>query len=33
MVKYNEEFQERALLLPDELGMKKTPKQLGISYA
>ena len=32
MVKYNKEFKEQALLLSDELGVKKAAEQLGISY-
>ncbi len=32
MVKYNKEFKEQALLLSDEIGVKKAAEQLGISY-
>ena len=32
MVKYNNEFKEQALLLSDEIGVKKAAEQLGISY-
>ena len=32
MVKYNKEFKEQALLLSDEIGVKKVAEQLGISY-
>lgn len=32
MVKYNKEFKEQALLLSDEVGVKKVAEQLGISY-
>ena len=32
MVKYNKEFKEQALLLSDEVGVKKAAEQLGISY-
>ena len=32
MVKYNKEFKEQALLLSDEIGVKKAAEQLGLSY-
>ena len=32
MVKYSKEFKEQALLLSDELGVKKAAEQLGINY-
>ena len=32
MAKYSKEFKEQALLLSDELGVKKAAEQLGISY-
>ena len=32
MVKCNKEFKEQTLLLSDELGVKKTAEQQGISY-
>ena len=32
MVKYNKEFKEQALLLSEEIGVKKAAEQLGISY-
>ena len=32
MVKYNKEFKEQALLLSDELGVKKAAEQLGSNY-
>ena len=32
MVKYSKEFKEQALLLSDEIGVKKAAEQLGISY-
>ena len=32
MVKYNKEFKEQALLLSDEIGVKKAAEQLGINY-
>ena len=33
MVKYNKEFKEQALLLSDEIGVKKVAEQLGINYS
>ena len=32
MVKYSKEFKEQALLLSDEIGVKKVGEQLGINY-
>ena len=32
MVKYNKEFKEEALLLSDEIGIKRAAEQLGLSY-
>ena len=32
MVKYSKEFKEQALLLSDEIGVKKAAEQLGVSY-
>ena len=32
MVKYNNEFKEQALLLPNELDVKKAASKLGINY-
>ena len=32
MNKYSKEFKEQALLLSDEIGVKKAAEQLGISY-
>ena len=32
MVKYSKDFKEQALLLSDEIGVKKAAEQLGISY-
>ena len=32
MVKYSKEFKEQALLLSEEIGVKKAAEQLGISY-
>ena len=33
MVKYSREFKEQALLLSDEIGVKKAAEQLGINYS
>ena len=33
MVKYSKEFKEQALLLSDEIGVKKAAEQLGINYS
>ena len=33
MVKYSKEFKEQALLLSDEIGVKKAAGQLGINYS
>ena len=33
MVKYNKEFKEQALLLSDEIEVKKTVEQPGINYS
>ena len=32
MVKYSKDFKEQALLLSDEIGVKKAAEQLGIRY-
>ena len=32
MVKYNKEFKEEALMLYDEIGIKRAAEQLGLSY-
>ena len=32
MVKYNKEFKEEALMLSDEIGIKRAAEQLGLSY-
>ena len=32
MVKYSKEFKEQALLLPNELEVKKAASKLGINY-
>ena len=32
MRRYSKEFKEEALKLSDEIGVKKTPEQLGIQY-
>ena len=32
MVKYNKEFKEQTLLLPDERGVKKAAGQQGIGF-
>ena len=33
MVKYSKEFKEQALLLSDEIGVKKAAEQLGVNYS
>ncbi len=33
MVKYSKEFKKQALLLSDEIGVKKAAEQLGINYS
>ncbi|MGP1369505.1 MAG: transposase [Treponema sp.] len=33
MVKYSKEFKKQALLLSDEIGVKKVAEQLGINYS
>ena len=33
MVKYSKEFKEQALLLSDEIGVKKAAEPLGINYS
>ena len=33
MVKYSKEFKEQAVLLSDEIGVKKAAEQLGVNYS